>query len=71
MNLGIIRRNFDIMIILAAVAIIPFAGAVEDYYVSTYSSVASGAGLMVYFAALGMVIIGLVLRIHRMTSGRL
>ncbi|AFU60102.1 hypothetical protein Ngar_c31860 [Candidatus Nitrososphaera gargensis Ga9.2] len=59
------------LIILTAVAIIPFAGAVEDYYVSVYTSVASGAGLIVYFAALGMVIIGLVLRIYRSVSGGL
>lgn len=64
-----LKHNYDMLIIMAGIAVLPLAGPVEDYYVSVYTSVASGAGLMVWFAALGIVIIGLVLRIYRSISG--
>lgn len=63
------RRNFDILIILAGIAIIPLARPFGEYYVSLYTSTASGADLLIYFAAFGIIILGLVLRIYRSRAG--
>lgn len=73
MTLGFtLKRNFDILIVLVGVAMFPLAGPFENYYVSEFTSTASGAGsIVVYLAALGTIMIGLVLRVYRSLSGNL
>jgi hypothetical protein len=41
------RRNFDILIILIGIAIIPLAGPYDSYVVSLSDSTASGGGLLI------------------------
>jgi hypothetical protein len=66
-----LARNFDILIIIAGIAILPLAGPFGSYYVSLYSSTASGADISIYFAGFGLVILGLVLRIYRYINGKI
>jgi hypothetical protein len=56
------------LIRLAGTVIFPLADPIKDHYVPAYTSVASGAGLIAGLL-LGMIVIGLVLRIYKNLSG--
>ena len=72
-NLGQkLKHDFDLLIVILGIAIFPLAGSVDDYFVSKYSSVYSGMGIITVFpAALGMIMFGLIIRIYRYWSERL
>lgn len=67
-----LKSNFDLLIVLLGIAMFPFAGPVDNYYVSLVDSTVSGVGwYVVILAAFGTIILGLVLRIYRSLSGRI
>jgi hypothetical protein len=66
-----LSRNFDILIILGGIAIIPLSGPYDSYVVSMNDSTASGAGFQVLILAALIIYCGLLLRVYRFYSGRL
>lgn len=65
-----LRRNYDILIAVAGIAILPLIGPLEDYIAFTYSSVYSGtAAIPIILTAFCMVMVGLIARVCRYLFG--
>lgn len=65
-----LRRNYDILMAVAGVAILPLIGPAESYVAATYTSVYSGsAAFRIILAAFALVMIGLITRICRYVFG--
>jgi hypothetical protein len=64
------RRNYDILMAVAGIAILPLMFPLESYIAYTYSSVYSGsAAISIVLTSFSMVMIGLIARICRHLFG--
>lgn len=65
-----LRRNYDILLAVAGIAILPLMFPLEDYIAYTYSSVYSGAAsIYILLTGFALVMIGLIARICRHIFG--
>ncbi len=65
-----LRRNYDVLMAVAGIAILPLIGPVEGYVAATYTSVYSGwATISIILAAFALVMAGLITRICRYVFG--
>ena len=65
-----LRQNYDILMAVAGIAILPMIGSVESYTAAMYTSVYSGwATISIILAAFSFVMTGLITRICRYVLG--
>lgn len=65
-----LRQNYDILMAVAGIAILPLTGPVESYIAATYTSVYSGwATVSIILTAFSLVMAGLITRICRYVFG--